>query len=167
MSEELVELLFKQNFLASVAATFSAVAALFALLVSYLSFKLTTNIKRADIHSRFQSDVRAIQQKLPLGVNTPEAWVPSEEEKRSIRLYWYVVFDEWLVTHVEDKSLKGLWTDYYSRGVSSALKNRHFVEDIKKFFDGESALFGLRSEFRDEVNRLYGQYHNGKKLIVD
>lgn len=82
-------------------------------------------------------------------------------------MYWYAIFDEWLVTHKEDRSLIGLWNKYYANGVISALKNPHFVEDVKVFFDGESALFGHRAEFREAINDLYGVNNNGKKLIID
>jgi len=167
METELVDALAWTRIVLAVAVSFSSIAALFAAFLSWHTIKRTAASKRAEIHSRFQSEIRTIQQKFSAGVNDPENWKPTQEEKRYIRMYWYAVFDEWLVTHKEDKSLMSLWDSYYAKGVSSALKNPHFVGDLRIFFDGESALFGYRADFRETINHLYGVYNNGKILIID
>lgn len=167
MEADIVETLFKTNIVTGIAVTCSAIAASCAVFLSWLTFQRTAASKRAEVHSRFQSDIRSIQRQFTAAVNDPANWKPTPEEKRYIRMYWYAVFDEWLVTHKEDRSLIGLWNKYYANGVVSALKNPHFVEDVKVFFDGESALFGHRTEFREAINELYGVNNNGKKLIID
>lgn len=167
MEKDVLEMLSQTDLVASAAAAFSALAAICAVGLTWLTIKRAAVTKRADIHSRFQSEIRAIQQQFSEKVNDPENWSPTDSEKRYIRMYWYVVFDEWVICCKEDKSLATLWRQYYAPGVGSALKNKHFAGNIKELFNGQSALFGYRNEFRDAINAIYSKDNNGRMLIIN
>jgi len=164
---EMMEILLWTKIILSLAVSCSAIAAFCAVFLSWLTVKRAAASKRTEVHSKFQFEVRAIQRQFTQAVNHPANWTPTQEEKRYIRMYWYLVFDEWLLTQKEDRSLRDLWGKYYSQGVISALKNPRFVEDLKLFLGGESALFGYRAEFRDTINELYGVNNSGNKVIID
>ena len=149
----------------AVAASFSAIAALCALYLSHVMRQRGADSKRADIHSRFQSEARTLLLKLSNSVNEPENWQPSAEEQRHIRMYWYLVFDEWVICNKEDPSLADLWQNYYLQGARSALRNPHFEASLKLMFDGQSAFFEQRNEFKQVINGLYAQLHSGRQLI--
>lgn len=106
-----------------------------------------------EVHSRFQSEMRVIQRSFSHKVNDPD-WSPNESERRSIRLYWYLVFDEWLTCNKLHPSIVHLWDSYYSIGVQSALKNAQFNLEAGELFKGESTFFNYGDEFFEEIDRL-------------
>jgi len=153
------------SLVACISSALSATAALTAALIAWKTVSMTLASKRADTHTIMQGRIREIQRKFSSDVNSPDTWNPTIEEKRLIRLYWYAVFDEWIVCCQENKAMKKLWNQYYRSGTKSALKNRHFLEDLKHMFDGESTLNGLRNEFKDEINSIYAEITDGRNLI--
>lgn len=106
-----------------------------------------------EIHSRFQNEFRAIQRTLPHDVNS-EAWAPTDDHKRSISLYWYLVFDEWLTCTKLSPDLNSLWEDHYSKGVMSALRLPAFRMKIEEIFSGESTFMGYGPEFRKHIDEI-------------
>ncbi len=109
--------------------------------------------KLVEVHSRFQSEVRAIQRTFPPGVNDP-AWIPNDAELRSITMYWYLVFDEWLTCTQMGSDLAPLWEKHYAEGAKSALRLGAFKSRIEEIFRGDSSFFGYGPEFKKEIERL-------------
>lgn len=109
--------------------------------------------KLVEVHSRFQSEVRAIQRTFPPNVNDP-AWTPNDAEMRSITMYWYLVFDEWLTCVQMGNGLAPLWENNYAEGVKSALRLGAFKAKIEEIFRGDSAFFGYGPDFKKEIERL-------------
>jgi hypothetical protein len=109
--------------------------------------------KLVEVHSRFQSEIRAIQKTFPPNVNDP-AWVPNEHEARNISMYWYLVFDEWLTCTQMNGGLDLLWAKHYSEGVKSALKRPAFKAKIEEIFRDNSSFFGYEKDFKNEIRRL-------------
>ena len=106
-----------------------------------------------DIHSRFQSEIREIQRSFPPEVNNNN-WKPSEEDKRNIALYWYLVFDEWLTCTQLGNDLEVLWKNHYSHGVKAALRLPAFKIKIEEIFRGSSTFLGYGIDFRREIEQL-------------
>lgn len=109
--------------------------------------------KLVEVHSRFQSEIRAIQKTFPPNVNDP-AWAPNEIEIRSISMYWYLVFDEWLTCTQMGSGLAPLWEKHYCEGVKSALRLPAFKAKIEEIFRGDSSFFGYGQDFKKEIERL-------------
>ncbi len=109
--------------------------------------------KLVEVHLRFQSEIRAIQKTFPPNVNHP-TWAPNELEARSISMYWYLVFDEWLTCTQMGGGLDLLWEKHYSEGVKSALKRPAFKAKIEEIFRGDSSFFGYGQDFKKEIERL-------------
>ncbi len=108
-----------------------------------------------ELHTAFQQQMREIQRTLPVGVNQP-GWKPaSDSEMRAIRLYWYLVFDEWYTCQYlsKEKRLNALWARY-RYGVISALRIPAFDDDVKNMLDSKIVLFGLAKEFQAEIKSL-------------
>lgn len=145
----------------------SSVAAVSSMIVAWLMVRFTKQSKISDIHHGFQMRVREIQKNFHADINTPDIWVPTPEEKRYIRLYWYTVFDEWLICCKLNKIYRRLWTDIYRPGVRSAIGNPHFKSDLIDIFEKESSLHGFRREFIKEINSIYAEMFDGRPLIVD
>jgi hypothetical protein len=108
---------------------------------------------KIEVHSRFQSEARAIQRTFSANVNNAN-WTPTDAERRSISLYWYLVFDEWLTCTQMHISLTDLWSKQYSEGVKSALRIPEFKACAVKLFQGSSSFFGYGQAFRAEIERL-------------
>jgi hypothetical protein len=108
------------------------------------------NVLKVEVHCRFQSEVRSIQRSFPPEVNLTN-WNPTDLDRRNVRLYWYLVFDEWLTCKKTNAGLDQLW-DWYAVGVRSAFRNRIFGEEARKLFSGRTAFFGFRDEFYSELN---------------
>ena len=151
--------------IASVSAAVSAIAAGTSSYLAWRTISRNDSIKRAEIKTHFQGRIRSIQSELSSGVNSGDQWCPTDAEKRAIRLYWYTVFDEWLICCKEDKCFRRLWDDYYVAGIKGAMRNRHFIEDLESMFDGESGLLGYRREFREQINNIYRTVSDGRDLI--
>lgn len=109
--------------------------------------------KLVEVHSRFQSEVRAIQKTFPPNVNE-QTWVPNDVEMRNISIYWYLVFDEWLTCTQMGSDLAPLWDKHYSEGVKSALRLPAFKARIEKIFRDDSSFFGYGQDFKIEIERL-------------
>jgi len=106
-----------------------------------------------EIHSRFQSEFRALQRTLPAAVNNPD-WTPTPAEARSLQLYWYLVFDEWLTCTKMGTELTPLWAHNYSEGVKSALRLPAFKIAAENIFRGSSTFLGYGHEFKKEIESL-------------
>lgn len=107
-----------------------------------------------ELHTHFQKSMREIQALFPPEVNTPD-WLPKDGiESRAVRLYWYLVFDEWYTCkHLSrEKRLNDLW-DRYGYGVMSALKKQAFRNEFEKMIDEEAIFFGLGGKFCAEIQK--------------
>jgi hypothetical protein len=151
----------------SIATAVTAVITLAAVMVALRAAKYTSQqatllkvqidahqaSKLVEVHSRFQSEVRAIQRTFPPNVNDP-AWTPNEAEMRSITMYWYLVFDEWLTCTQMGSDLAPLWSKHYAEGVKSALRLPAFKARIEEIFRGDSSFFGYGQDFKKEIESL-------------
>lgn len=108
---------------------------------------------KTNMHIQFQKEIRSIQKALPYSVNDPN-WEPSIDHRRQMALYWYIVFDEWFTcsTHPE---LNDLWDKYYSNGVRSALRNKHFKDEAYRLLSENVTLLGQGENFRRVINAIY------------
>ena len=161
----------------SIATAIAAIASVVAVVVAARAAKLASEqaallrdqlnagqtVLQLEVHSRFQSELRAIQRTFSPGVNKT-GWVPTEIERRSIDLYWYLVFDEWLTCKKMHAGLAQLWDDQYSVGVQSALRNVAFNTAAHEHFKGSSSFFGYGKEFATEIDRLC-RVGTGKPLL--
>lgn len=108
-----------------------------------------------ELHTHFQQAIREIQKAFPPDVNNP-GWCPqNQDEKRALRLYWYLVFDEWYTCMYlsKEKRLNALWTRY-RYGVISALTKRSFDNEVKEMFKEQAIFFGLSENFAQEIETL-------------
>lgn len=108
-----------------------------------------------ELHTHFQQQMREVQKNFPPSVNEPN-WTPeSRDEKRALRLYWYLVFDEWYTCKYlsNEKRLNSLW-ERYRYGVTSALKKSAFNTEVEIMFSEEASFFGLGNEFASEIDNL-------------
>lgn len=155
------------NAIGAIATALAAVASVVAVFVAVRAAKYASDqaallrdqvqagqsMLQLEVHSRFQSEVRALQRSFSPNVNSP-AWIPTENERRTVSLYWYLVFDEWLTCKKLYPALASMWEQHYSVGVQSALRNSIFNESAKDMFKGSSSFFGHGKEFADEIDRL-------------
>ena len=122
--------------------------------------------RRMDIHRHFQSEIRGIQRELPVEVNDLK-WTPTASHERTVRMYWYVVFDEWLVTTHGDPSLRILWQDFYRNGVRSALRLPAFRHSVEEMFESGSSFLGQGDKgFKQEINQLCLEANNESLRLV-
>lgn len=159
---------------AALTALFTLIAAAIAARAARHAYAQTEILKQqidshktarlTEIHSRFQSQVRDIQRSFPPEVNE-DHWVPTKEHERSISIYWYLVFDEWLTCTKLSPDLLILWSDQYSKGVKSALRIPAFRRKIEELFAGESTFLGYGSEFRSVIEAIC-EDSIGRKLRV-
>lgn len=108
-----------------------------------------------ELHTHFQQQMREIQKTLPSGVNTT-GWLPrGDDERRAIRLYWYLVFDEWYTCQYlsNERRLNALW-ERYRYSVISALTIPAFDDDVKNMFNTNTIFFGLAKEFSVEIDSM-------------
>lgn len=107
-----------------------------------------------ELHTHFQQQIREIQKTFSPKVNEDD-WMPDEKEKRAIRLYWYLVFDEWFTCkHLSnEKRLNALW-ERYSWGAISALRNTHFDSEIQDMFTKDTIFLGLGKKFASDIDEL-------------
>lgn len=149
MSPELISAL--ANVVMAVGIVFAAAQ----VFVSKRQQNAQLEIHIVELHTHFQQQMREIQKALPSGVNTP-GWVPrGDNEERAIRLYWYLVFDEWYTCQYlsTEQRLNALW-GRYRYGVISALTNPAFDADVKQMFERNAIFFGLAKEFAAEIDSL-------------
>ena len=139
--------------LANVVMAIGIVFAAAQVFVSKRQQNAELEIHIVELHTHFQQQMREIQRAFPSGVNTL-GWAPCDDnERRAIRLYWYLVFDEWYTCqHLStEKRLNALWASY-RYGVISALANPAFDADVKEMFSKNAIFFGLAKEFSSEIN---------------
>jgi hypothetical protein len=165
------------NSITSIATALAAIASVVAVFVAARAAKYASSqasllqdqvsaghaMLQLEVHSRFQSEVRSIQRTFSPDVNKPE-WAPTEIERRSISLYWYLVFDEWLTCSKMHSTLSALWKENYSIGVQSALRNASFNTAARDLFKGDATFFGYGKEFSEEIDRLCREA-TGKPLL--
>jgi hypothetical protein len=98
------------------------------------------------------------------GINKGD-WIPSKREERALRLYWYLVFDEWYTCKYvsKEEQLNALW-DRYRCGAISALKNKKFLDDIDDMFKQKAYFFGLREQFKLEINAMKAEAIELKRM---
>ncbi len=140
---------------ANVVIAIGVVFAAGQLFVSKRSHTAQIEVHIVGLHTHFQEKMREIQKSFPPEVNEP-SWQPiAREEKRAIRLYWYLVFDEWYTCKYlsNERRLNSLW-DRYSHGVVSALRKPAFDAEVIKMFSEEAIFFGLGYEFSTEIENL-------------
>lgn len=133
-------------------AALSALSALFSTILTYRISKNQKIIKKMEIHMKLNDRIREIQNNFGIDVNN-DCWKPNSNDKRYIRMYWYNIFDQWLVCCNEEYGFQTLWDNYYSKGVMSAIKNQHFREDLEKMLQ-ESLFFGYKDLFALEIKRI-------------
>lgn len=149
MSPELISAL--ANVVMAVGIVFAAAQ----VFISKRQQSVQLEIHIVELHTHFQQQMREIQRALPSGVNTI-GWAPcGDNEERAIRLYWYLVFDEWYTCQYlsNEQRLNALWKRY-RHGVISALTNPVFDSDVKKMFERNAIFFGLAKEFAAEIDSL-------------
>lgn len=111
-----------------------------------------------EIHTHFQQQMRDIQKAFPPEVNE-KGWSPSSrEERRAVRLYWYLVFDEWYTCKYlsNEKRLHSLWKGYRF-GVLSALRKPAFSAEVQSMINEEAIFFGLGKEFCSEISNIQNE----------
>jgi len=145
---------------AAVAAALAAKDSRRAVMITDEHASQTMKNEVLQLHIHFQTQIRELQKLLPPEVNDA-GWKPSVAEKRTIRMYWYAVFDEWLSTTRLGSNTKHMWDDYYRNGVKGAFKNHAFVEELREMFDGPTVFLGAL-DFRDELNAISQEVHGVK-----
>lgn len=110
------------------------------------------------MHINFQTEIRNLQKQLPPEVND-SGWVPSKQEKRIIRMYWYAVFDEWLASVKIGANIKHMWDEYYRNGVTGAMTNGAFVDELRVMIAGPTTFLGKPKDFTDELKAIYKEVH--------
>ncbi|MEP0546606.1 MAG: hypothetical protein ABJF88_06715 [Rhodothermales bacterium] len=150
-----------------IGAMISAIAALGATIFAFLSTQnsrrqseilekqmdLDRRFRKMEVHARLISQGRDIQSRLPAAVGR-DSWIPSEEDRRQITMFWYHIFDEWTICKEEESELHTLWDEYYSKGVASALKIPAFRDNLKELLKA-SNLFGKADRFHQEIDRIH------------
>lgn len=118
------------------------------------NYELNRKTAITDIHSRFQNNMRDIQLKFPYTINDNNIPV-SEQDKRHIQLYWYLVLDEYITCKkmTNDKDLNNLWDNMYFNGMKSALRLKSFYEEIAYLLSTNSTFLGHRNEFENEIKK--------------
>lgn len=115
---------------------------------------------RSRMYIEFQSRFRELQSKLPAAIND-ENFSPTPDQKRLIRIYWYMVFDEWFACNMHD-DLRDMWS-YYARGVESGLDLKSFRDELISFYLSNPSLFGLADKFFSEISEIMDKKF-GRKL---
>lgn len=121
------------------------------------TYELSRKSTITEIHNRFQSSMRDIQLKYPVTINNNAEGIDNSTE-RNIRLYWYLVLDEFLTCKIlsTDPEMNSLWDKHYLIGVQSALKLKYFYIEIAKMLDGGSSLLGVQVQFEKEIIKANG-----------
>ena len=139
----------------AIAAMGSALAATAAYLLTRKLYKTSIKVHISNTHTAFQSQMRTIQGKFDHRVNTPN-WIPSDEDKRNIRLYWYLVLDEFITCCHLDERTRPLWDNFYLHGVIAALKHEHFRKDVEELIK-DSSLLGCSKAFKKMIEEAKGK----------
>lgn len=122
--------------------------------LSFKSFEENRNERKLTLHYQFQTTIRELQKLLPATVNSKD-YVPTDEEKRIISLYWYCIFDEWYICKKQSKFYSDLWDNIYVKGLDSAFKIEAFRTRIEEMFvKGESSFMGFGMEFKNVLNEI-------------
>ena len=146
------------EYISAISNVVMAVGVVFAAGQFYVSKREQTAQLEAhivELHTHFQQQIRELQKSFPPTANRSK-WKPeNDQQKRAVRLYWYLVFDEWLTCQYlsKEKRLNDLW-GYYRYGVISALQKQCFDEEVKRMFKEKPVFFGLAQEFEAEINKL-------------
>lgn len=121
------------------------------------TYELSRKSTITEIHSRFQSSMRALQLTFPPNINDNSTTL-NPTETRSVQLYWYLVFDEFLTCKKlsNDPELNELWDKYYIKGVTSALRLKHFHNEIALLLSVNSTFLGEREDFEKEITKANG-----------
>lgn len=121
------------------------------------TYELSRKSTITEIHSRFQTSMRELQLRFPHNIND-NSTILKDSEKRSVQLYWYLVFDEFLTCKKlsNDPELNELWDKYYIKGVTSALRLQHFHNEIALLLSSNSTFLGEREDFEKEIAKANG-----------
>lgn len=122
------------------------------------SSQLNHEAQILNLHRQSSAEIRDIQRLLPEEVND-EDWVPSKDQERILRMYWYLIFDEWLWSKKLAKNAGHMWDNYYWHGVQSALEKYAFRSALLMMYDQKTTFFGQREEFADVINEIYRKNH--------
>lgn len=112
---------------------------------------------RSRMYIEFQSRFRDLQARLPSEINS-DSFVPRKEHERLIRIYWYMVFDEWFACSIHD-DLRPMWR-YFSRGVESAFSIKLFRDGFIDFYSSNQSLFGKSEDFFREIEEIWRKRFN-------
>jgi hypothetical protein len=121
------------------------------------TYELSRKNTITEIHSRFQTSMRALQLEFPHTINENNIGL-SPSERRNVQLYWYLVFDEFLTCKKlsNDPELNELWDEYYIKGVTSALRLKNFHNEIAYLLSINSTFLGEREDFEREITKANG-----------
>ena len=121
------------------------------------TYELSRKSTITEIHSRFQSSMRELQLTFPHNIND-NSTILKPSETRSVQLYWYLVFDEFLTCKKlsNDPELSELWDKYYIKGVTNALRLKNFHNEIALLLSANSTFLGERADFEKEITKANG-----------
>jgi hypothetical protein len=127
------------------------------MIASNKTYQLSRKSTITEIHSRFQTSMREIQLTFPHYINDNSTEL-NPSETRSVQLYWYLVFDEFLTCKKlsNDPELNELWDKYYIKGVTSALGLKYFHKEIAMLISANSTFLGEREDFEKEIAKANG-----------
>lgn len=130
-------------------------------LLAARSLRIQKNIHLIDVHNRFQSEIRRLQEKMPSDINSGRL-IFSEEEKQVIKMYWYLVVDEWMTCKIKshDRDINNLWINF-SWGAKSAIDHIPiFASEFIKLKKRRPYLLGTHNKFFDEMKIIFETYEN-------
>lgn len=113
-------------------------------------------LQKGEMFLKLNNGLRRIQEKFGNGVNSTQ-WAPTPDEFRWVTLYWYGVFDIWVVCRYNTEIYRDIWDEYYSKSVKSALRNPVFFSRLIDMFSGEAGFMGHRDQFYEAVTEAYGK----------
>ena len=121
------------------------------------TYELSRKSAITEIHSRFQASMRELQLTFPPTINDNTVEL-NFSETRSVQLYWYLVFDEFLTCKKlsNDPELNVLWDKYYLKGVTSAIRLKSFHREIALLISVNSTFLGEREDFEKEIFKANG-----------
>jgi hypothetical protein len=111
-------------------------------------------LQKGEMFLKLNNSLRRIQEHFGNEVNSPD-WTPTSDEFRWVTLYWYGVFDIWVVCRYNTAIYREIWDEYYSKSVKSALRIPVFRSRITDMFSGEAGFMGHRDQFYKAVTEAY------------
>ena len=123
-----------------------------------------TVAKNMEFHYSIIESFRNLQLQFPPGISDKD-YQPTEEDKRLIFVFWFLIFDEWFACKHEGKYLKGFWDKYYIHELRSVMYRTMFTDVLKSMVEEKKiGFFGLSDSFSEMLNIVYKEIH-GKNLF--